>query len=93
MSPMFAKLLGVATGTGPHALGGDGTTVKQTGTDFGPSQRFTADMGSGATTMNLTTGQSGNPASRWYLDQFPLWLHGETLAMEAPAQHTLRLLP
>ena len=96
--PWLGEMLGVRVNSGPQVIGGDGLTVKQTANHFGPSQRFTADLGSpGAATMNLTTGQSGNPASPWYLDQLPLWLGGETLKLPlggtvSPA-HTLTLTP
>jgi penicillin amidase len=43
----------------------------------GPSMRFLADMGSDqGSWFVLPAGQSGNPMSRHYRDQFPLWLHG-----------------
>lgn len=96
--PWLGEMLGVKVNSGPRVIGGDGLTVKQTAPHFGPSQRFTADLGvPGFATMNLTTGQSGNPASPWYLDQLPLWLGGETLKLPldgtvSPA-HTLTLTP
>lgn len=90
-------LLGLHTGTGPQPTGGDGTTIKQTGQHFGPSERFTADLAdTEATTLNITTGQSGNPASPWFLDQFLPWLRGSTfsLPLHRPAvAHTLLLKP
>jgi len=43
----------------------------------GPSMRFLADMASDqGSWFVLPAGQSGNPMSRHYRDQFPLWLHG-----------------
>ncbi len=45
---------------------------------------------------NLTTGESENGHSPWYLDQFAPWLEGTTFALpggETPAAHTLRLVP
>ncbi len=97
LNPLLSRLLGVHTGTGPQPIGGDGTTIQATSRAFGPSERFTADLAyPGATVGNITTGQSANPASPHFLDQFPAWLHGTTFAMPlhgAPAQHTLRLLP
>jgi penicillin amidase len=51
-------------------------------------------------TLNLTLGQSGNPASPYYLDQFLAWYRGTTYplafsdaAAKAAAQHTLTLQP
>ena len=67
-----ARLFGIhlAGGTGPQSDSGDSTTVKQVGHSFGPSERFTADLSDpDNTTLNLVLGQSGDPASPWYMDQ------------------------
>ena len=97
VSPLLSRLIGKQTGTGNQPIGGDGTTIMATGHAFGPSERFTADLADGgSTTGNIPTGQSGNPASPYFLSQFPAWLHGSTFALPlggSPAQHTLRLLP
>ena len=96
-SPWFDRVLGVKTGTGAQQTGGDNTTVKAIGAHFGPSERFTADLANTDTgTGNITTGESGNPASEWYLDQFRPWLEGTSLNMPLHARqstHTLRLVP
>jgi penicillin amidase len=94
-------LLGVPTGTGPQSNSGDLTTVRQSGQSFGPSERFTADLADpDRTTLNLALGQSGNPASPLYMDQFQSWLRGITYALPfTPAAtqptitHTLILTP
>jgi penicillin amidase len=90
-------LLGLPTGTGVQPNGGDGTTVNASGLHFGPSERFTADLADPeAFTLNITTGQSGNPSSPWFLDQFLPWLHGTTFALplyHSVASHTLMLRP
>jgi len=97
MSPLFDRLLGTATGSGPRTTAGNGTTIRAIGHHFGPSERFTADLASpDATTGNITTGESGNPASPWYLDQFEPWLKGTTLPLplhDNQSTHTLTLLP
>ncbi|HEY1743532.1 MAG TPA: penicillin acylase family protein [Granulicella sp.] len=97
MSPLFDRLLGTATGSGPRPTAGNGTTIRAIGHHFGPSERFTADLASpDATTGNITTGESGNPASPWYLDQFEPWLKGTTLPLplhDNQSTHTLTLLP
>jgi penicillin amidase len=94
---VLSVILGARTGSGEQSTGGGGSTVKQLGPHFGPSERFTADLANpDATHANITTGESGNPASPWYLDQFSPWLHGTTFDMPLahPAvAHTLRLLP
>ncbi len=100
-APLLARLLGVAVGTGARPQSGDSTTIKQVGHAFGPSERFTADLADpDRSTLNLVLGQSGNPASRWFLDQFPAWLGGTTYpapfsdaAVQAAAAHTLILTP
>jgi penicillin amidase len=93
----ISTLLGVATGSGFHPNGGDTTTIKASGLHFGPSERFTADLANPDDThANITTGESGNPASPWFLDQFLPWLHGTTftLPLDHPATtHTLTLTP
>jgi penicillin G amidase len=98
---LFLFLLGLPTGTGPRAQSGDLTTVKQVGHAFGPSERFTTELGnSDRTTLNIVTGQSGNPASPWFLDQFEDWLNGRTYSLplsstagQAGPIHTLTLTP
>ena len=105
--PVFSRmgilqhLIAVPTGTGPQAQSGDQTTVKQVGRAFGPSDRFTADLSDpDHTTLNLVLGQSGNPASPWYMDQFQDWLHGRTYSLpftpaatQPAVAHTLTLNP
>ncbi len=94
-------LIGVPTGTGPQAQSGDGTTVKQVGRAFGPSERFTADLSDpDHTTLNIVLGESGDPVSPWFMDQFQGWLNGRTYALPfTPAAtqptitHTLTLNP
>ncbi len=92
-----STMLGVATGTGFHPNGGDSTTIKAAGLHFGPSERFTADLADPDNThANIPTGESGNPASPNFLDQFQPWLQGTTflLPLTHPAlQHTLTLTP
>jgi penicillin amidase len=94
---LLSKLLGASTGTGRQPNNGDGTTVLQTGLRFGPSERFTADLAdTEGNAANITTGQSGNPASPFYLDQFAAWLHGQTFTfplLHPQAEHTLTLTP
>jgi penicillin amidase len=100
-STLLARLIGVRTGTGPQPQSGDGTTVKQAQRAFGPSERFTADLSDpDRTTLNIVPGQSGNPASPWYMDQFQDWLHGLTYALpfsaaatQSTTTHTLTLNP
>ncbi|HEX4154775.1 MAG TPA: penicillin acylase family protein [Acidobacteriaceae bacterium] len=90
-------LFGVATGTGPQPAGGDTTTIDAISPGLVPSERFTADLSSpDATLANITTGESGNPASAWYLDQFSPWLHGTSFNLpltDSGKAHSLTLTP
>jgi penicillin amidase len=100
-SEALRDLFGQPTGTGNQPQSGDGTTVKQVGHTFGPSERFTADFANlDQSTLNLVAGESGNPDSPWFLDQFPAWYHGTTYlfpysdaAVNAATTHSLKLVP
>ena len=94
-------LIGRVAGTGRRPLSGDTTTVKQVGRDFGPSQRFTMDWSNiDGSTENIVLGESGNPLSPYFRDQWNDWYNGTTFALPftpsavaAQTTHTLRLLP
>jgi penicillin amidase len=89
------------TGTGTQPQSGDSTTVKQTGATFGPSQRLTVDwVNADLATENIVMGESGDPVSPYYNDQWPYWYGGTTFtlpfsdtAVAAQTSHTLRLTP
>ncbi|MGB6194475.1 MAG: penicillin acylase family protein [Terracidiphilus sp.] len=97
----FLPLPGKVTGTGPQPLSGDTLTVKQVGRSFGPSQRFTMDWSDvDGSTENIVLGESGNPLSPYYRDQWSDYYAGRTFALPFSAaavaratQHTLRLTP
>jgi penicillin amidase len=103
--PIFSRsiylkqLIGLPVGTGPQPHNGDLTTVNNIGTNYGPSERFTADLADpDHTTLNIVTGQSANPASPFFLDQFQDWLRGTTYplpftptATQPTITHTLTL--
>jgi len=97
----FLPFLGHIAGTGRQPLSGDVTTVKQVGTDVAPSQRFTMDWNNiDGSTENIVLGESGNPLSPYFKDQWNDWYNGTTFALPfTPAavgmqtQHTLRLMP
>jgi penicillin amidase len=99
--PLLHGVLGRVLGSGEQPLSGDNTTVKQVGRDFGPSQRFTMDWSSiDGSTENLVLGESGNPLSAYFRDQWNDWYGGTTFALPfspaavaAQTRHTLRLLP
>jgi len=89
------------TGPGIVSLDGDQWTVKANGKYYGPSERITVDLANlDKSTMNVVTGQSGQPLSPHYLDHWPAWLNGTTFpwkfsdqAVEQAAVHRLRLEP
>jgi penicillin amidase len=97
----FLPFAGRIAGTGPHPQSGDTTTVKQVGREFGPSQRFTMDWSNvDASTQNIVLGESGNPYSAYFRDQWNDWYGGTTFALpftpaavQAQTKHTLRLVP
>jgi len=101
--PLLGMIPGLKgwSGTGELPLSGDTTTIKQVGRDFGPSQRFTMDFSSiDDSTENIVLGQSGNPASPWFRDQWHDWYSGTTFALPysdaavaKATAHTLELLP
>jgi penicillin amidase len=94
-------MLGHFAGTGALPLSGDNTTVKQVGRAFGPSQRFTLDWNNiDGSTENIVLGESSNPLSPYFRDQWNDYYGGTTFAFPfSPAavasatRHTLRLLP
>jgi penicillin G amidase len=89
------------TSTGPHQLWGDETTLNHVRGVLGPSQRLTVDWSNvDGSTENIVMGESGDPLSPNFLDQFPYWYSGKTFAMpfteaavSASTTHTLRLVP
>jgi penicillin amidase len=97
----FLPYVGRMADTGPEPLSGDTTTVKQVRRDFGPSQRFTMDWSNvDGATENIVLGESGNPLSPYFRDQWNDWYGGKTFALPfsqaavaAQTRHTLRLLP
>ncbi|MGO8720739.1 MAG: penicillin acylase family protein [Acidobacteriaceae bacterium] len=89
------------TGTGVRPQSGDGTTVKQVSRSFGPSERLTVDFSNlDRSTLNIVTGQSGDPLSPYFMDQWAYWYAGKTFtlpfsdaAVRVTAVHTLTLVP
>ena len=89
------------SGTGELPLSGGTTTIKQVGRAFGPSQRFTMDWSApDASTENIVLGESGNPASPWFRDQWSAYYNGATFpmpfsssAIASQTTHTLQLVP
>ena len=97
----FLPFLSRIAGVGPLPLSGDRTTIKQVGRSFGPSERFTMDWSNiDGSTENIVLGESGNPLSPYFRDQWDDWYTGKTFrlpfseaAVAAQTRHTLRLMP
>ena len=95
--PLLGRLAGLPTGSGTHPQSGNGLTIRQSRRTFGPSERFIADLASpDADTLVLPLGESGNPLSPWFRDQFPAWLDTSTYPLPFTAitgSQTLTLTP
>jgi len=97
----FLPLVGRIAGTGAMPLSGDTTTVKQVRRDFGPSQRFTMDWSNvDGSTENIVLGESGDPYSTYFRDQWKDYYGGTTFAfpfseaaVAAQTRHKLLLAP
>jgi penicillin G amidase len=89
------------TGPGEQSQSGSVYTVKAAGRDYGPSERFTADLSNlDTSTLNVVTGNSGNYLSPYYMDQWNAWYTGSTFvlpfspsAVENSAAHRLMMRP
>jgi penicillin G amidase len=89
------------TGPGEKSQSGSVYTVKAAGRDYGPSERFTADLSDfDSTTLNVVTGNAGNFLSPYYMDQWQAWYTGYTFALpfsrssvEKTAAHRLMMRP
>jgi penicillin amidase len=88
-------------GPGPQPLSGDGDTVKQVSTHFGPSERLTVDFSNlDNSTLNIVNGESGNIFDEHYNDQWNAYYNGRTFNLPFSQQavpqagvHHLRLEP
>jgi penicillin G amidase len=101
--PVLGKLPGIGQWVQPglHDQSGGSYTVKQVGRDFGPSERYTADLSNfDQSTLNTVTGQGGNLLSPYYMDQWKAWYEGTTFELPFSAKsvqtsraHQLTLQP
>jgi penicillin amidase len=101
--PLFGRIPFIRRWAGPGRApqSGNRNTVKQVGSNFGPSERMTLDFSNlDASTLNITTGESGNIFSPYFMDHWPAWYHGTTFtlpfseaAIEAHKAHALSLQP
>jgi penicillin amidase len=88
-------------GPGEQSQSGSVYTVKAAGRDYGPSERFTANLSDlDASTLNVVTGNAGNFLSPYYMDQWKAWYMGYTFvlpfsrsAVDKTAAHRLMIRP
>jgi len=100
--PLFGAIpiLKSMTGPGVRPQSGGGYTVKQVGRRFGPSERMTVDFSSlDNSHFNIVVGESGQPFSPYFMDQWDAWYNDTTFTMpfsEAAVKkaggHVLKLL-
>jgi penicillin amidase len=68
---------------GPVPMSGGSTTVKQTTRTLGPSMRMDADLADwDRSLLNTVVGQSGQPLSRHFRDQWKAYYYGFSYPME-----------
>jgi penicillin G amidase len=101
--PVLGRLPLIGRWTGPaiHEQSGGGLSIKQVGRNFGPSERYTADLSDfDQSTLSTVTGQGGNFLSPYYMDQWKAWYEGTTFslpfskeAVEKAKAHELVLEP
>ncbi|MGZ4816944.1 MAG: penicillin acylase family protein, partial [Terriglobales bacterium] len=78
MIPIFRRWAG--PGYAPQS--GGPVTVRAVGDGFGPSERYTADLSNlDSTTLNITTGESGNIFSPYFMDHWLAWYGGTTFLL------------
>jgi penicillin amidase len=82
---------------GPVEMSGSGTTVKQTNSTLGPSERMVVDLGNlDRSVQNLPVGESGYVGSSHYKDQWPAYYVGKSFPMEfdhVDAKDVLKVQP
>jgi len=77
--PLIGKYLNV----GPSPMSGSSTTIKQTSQRLGPSMRMVVDLADlDHSLANITVGESGNPLSGHYKDQWQAYWSGKSFPME-----------
>ena len=76
-------LIGKYLDAGPSPMSGSSTTIKQTTQRLGPSMRMVVDLADlDHSLANITVGESGNPLSGHYKDQWNAYWSGKSLPME-----------
>jgi penicillin amidase len=91
----FLHVLSGAPETGDQPMSGNGFTVRAFNGTHSASMRFTTDLADPAhSTLSLPMGESGNPASPWFMDEWPTWFAGKPQPLTTDsATHILVLAP
>ncbi|WP_083350361.1 penicillin acylase family protein [Terriglobus roseus] len=75
--PWLRALLGIG-GTGAQPMPGSGVTVRASNGKHSASMRFIADLAEPTKdSLSLPMGESGNPASPWFMDGWSTWYRGQ----------------
>ena len=94
--PVIGKMLDFFE-IGPLPMSGSSTTPKQTTRTLGPSMRMTADLADwNNSTLNIVTGESGQPFSSHYKDQWDAYYNLRSYPMQygsVTAKQTLEFRP
>jgi len=83
--PVFGELplIGKYFNIGPVPMSGSGTTIKQTSRRLGPSMRMSVDLANlDASVENITIGESGQPLSRHYKDEWSAYYGATSFPMQ-----------
>jgi len=82
---------------GPFQMSGASTTVKQTTSVLGPSERMVVDLGDlDNSVQNLVLGESGFVSSSHFEDQWPAYYYGKSFPMQfnrVDAKDVLKIRP
>jgi penicillin amidase len=97
--PVFHRvpLVGKYFDIGPVPMSGSNTTIKQTTRTLAPSMRMNADLGDwDRSLLNVQIGQSGQPFSQHYQDEWKNYYNGQSYPMQfraVDAKSTLLFRP
>ncbi len=81
-SSPWLRVLSGAPSTGAQPMDGNGYTVRVFNGKHSASMRFTTDLGDPEhATLSLPMGESGDPLSPWFMDQWSTWYPGKMLAL------------
>jgi penicillin G amidase len=84
-------LIGRWTGPGLREQSGGSFTVMQVSRNFGPSERYTADLSNfDQSTLNIVTGEGGNFLAPYYMNQWKAWYEGTTFSLPFTKQAVVK---